>query len=335
MKYDLRLKGFVGAWDFDSDYVQYILDKYPDRQVDIIIDSTGGSLFTALSISAAFRLHGNVHVHFVGANASAATIASLGARKITMDQQSVYLVHRCSAFICEFDNLNAEQIDAKVAELMKVKENLETLDLTVAASYAKRCKKSQEELHALMEKDHWLTAGQALEWGFIDEITSFDDDPAPVLDEVTACAFEKSGIPLPEIKIENLDKSFFAKVIDKIVATVKPKLKNSTQMDPVTSPSAQKQETETKPAVNSDASGEAVNGQTVTDPVAAKEKELADYKALKEKEISDLKAEIADLKKKPAAEHSSVIDSPGAKKEEMSGFYAHAKNAADIFRNLP
>ena len=45
----------------------------------MLIDSLGGSLAMALSIVAAFRNHENVNVHFVGMNASAATIASLGA----------------------------------------------------------------------------------------------------------------------------------------------------------------------------------------------------------------------------------------------------------------
>lgn len=97
--YDLRLKGFVGYWDFDSDYVDYILDKFADRKVDVLIDSTGGQLASALSISAAFKNHGDVHVHFVSLNASAATIASLGAKVITMDSHAHYLVHRCSAYI--------------------------------------------------------------------------------------------------------------------------------------------------------------------------------------------------------------------------------------------
>lgn len=331
----------MGSWDFDPDYTQYILDKFPDRQVDVIIDSTGGSLFTALSISAAFRLHGNVHVHFVGANASAATIASLGAKHISMDEQAVYLVHRCAALVCEFDNLNAEQIDAKCQELQKVKQNLETLDLTVAAAYAKRCKKSTEELHALMEKDNWISAQQALEWGFIDEITSFDEDAEPVIDAVTACAFEKSGIPIPNIKIENLDKSFFSKLVDKIVAIVKPTQKNSTQMDSVTSPSAQTQEPEapitaqTQPVVTAANAEDAPVAQT--QPAGVSDKEFADYKASKEQEIKALKEQISALKGKPAGEHTSVVDAPASPKADRktSDFYANAKAAAELFRSLP
>ena len=65
-KYHLHLKGYVGGYDFDSDYVDYILAKYPDSEVNVLIDSLGGSLVTALSIVAAFCiLRSNVY-HFSG-----------------------------------------------------------------------------------------------------------------------------------------------------------------------------------------------------------------------------------------------------------------------------
>ena len=54
-KYHLHLKGYVGGYDFDSDYVDYILNRNPDTEVHVLIDSLGGSLATALSIVAAFR----------------------------------------------------------------------------------------------------------------------------------------------------------------------------------------------------------------------------------------------------------------------------------------
>ena len=41
-KYHLHLKGYVGGYDFDSDYVDCILPKYPDSEVNVLIDSLGG-----------------------------------------------------------------------------------------------------------------------------------------------------------------------------------------------------------------------------------------------------------------------------------------------------
>lgn len=70
-KYQLHLKGFVGGYDFDADYVDYILARNEGKEVNVLIDSLGGQSNTALSIFSAFRRHGNVNVHFVGKNASA------------------------------------------------------------------------------------------------------------------------------------------------------------------------------------------------------------------------------------------------------------------------
>jgi len=73
--YHLHLKGFVGGADFDKGHVDEILTANAGKPVAVLIDSLGGSLPTALSIAASFRNHGDVTVHFVGFNASAATIA--------------------------------------------------------------------------------------------------------------------------------------------------------------------------------------------------------------------------------------------------------------------
>lgn len=43
-KYNLHLKGYVGGWDFDSDYVDFVLKKNTDKEVAVLIDSLGGQL---------------------------------------------------------------------------------------------------------------------------------------------------------------------------------------------------------------------------------------------------------------------------------------------------
>ena len=108
--YNLHLKGYVGGWDFDADYVDYVLGKNQDGEVNVLIDSLGGSLAKALSIVAAFRNHGNVNVHFVGMNASAATIASLGAKHVSMDSSAMYLVHKCSMEFFQWASANSDKL---------------------------------------------------------------------------------------------------------------------------------------------------------------------------------------------------------------------------------
>ena len=73
--YNISLKGYVGGYDFDRPTVDRELAKNEGKPVNVLIDSLGGSLATGLSISVAFKNHGNVNVHFVDLNAYAATIA--------------------------------------------------------------------------------------------------------------------------------------------------------------------------------------------------------------------------------------------------------------------
>lgn len=52
--YHLHLKGYVGGYDFDKNYVDYVLEKNAGKPVAVLIDSLGGSLATALSITSSF-----------------------------------------------------------------------------------------------------------------------------------------------------------------------------------------------------------------------------------------------------------------------------------------
>ncbi len=216
--YHLHLKGYVGGYDFDSDYVDYILAKYPDSEVNVLIDSLGGSLATALSIVASFRNHGNVHVHFVGMNASAATIASMGAKRITMDSSAMYLVHKCSVEFFEWASANSDKLAEIIREARQMKSDLEKMDLNVAQLYASKCQKNPEDLLALMKKGGWLTAQEAKEYGFVDEITSFEEDEAPVITDSVAADMTASGIPVPSqfIKDEGQRSGLFSRFVESL-----------------------------------------------------------------------------------------------------------------------
>lgn len=211
-KYQLHLKGYVGSWDFDADYVDYILDKNADKEVSVLIDSLGGQLNTALSISAAFKRHGNVHAHFVGMNASAATIASMGAHRVSMDHSAMYLVHQSSFPFFEYASLNSTGMETLIEQLSKAKTDLEKMDANVATMYARRCKKDPKALLELMKVGGWLTAKEALEWGFVDELTELEDEEAPVMTAAMAADFTAFGIPLPQMPHTKQQDSFFQKM---------------------------------------------------------------------------------------------------------------------------
>ena len=322
--YHIFLKGEVGSkWsgNFTSDMVSWILDKYKDTEVNVLINSLGGYTHEGLAISSLFKIHGNVHVHFIGQSASAATIAAMGAKRISIDADAAFLVHRCSNLVFEWDFMNADQLDEHIKKLEKQKAEQQTIDTIVAGLYARRCKKTKDELLQLMSKDTWLTAKEALEWGFVDEITDEVEDKEP-LTESTAAALSSAGMPLPpgyKGKKGSIMNRFFEFLRsfnhqDSEEVTISdeqesdPESNNSLSMEQ----DSPKMELESKTLAP--AQPEPQDEQLAADPateqvLSAKDEEIA---SLREK-IAELDKTISELRKEPAEPTSDVVV---AKKED-------------------
>jgi ATP-dependent protease ClpP protease subunit len=311
-QYNLHLKGYVGGYDFDRDYVDYVLSKHDGKPVNVLIDSLGGSLATALSIASAFRNHGDVTVHFVGMNASAATIASLGAKHISIDASAMYLVHQCSMSVFEWDSLNSTQFEQLIAKYQQTKADLDKLDLNVASMYAMKCKKDKQALLKLMKVGGWLTAKEALDWGFVDEITNCAEDEAPKLTDELASAMATAGLPIPNVPIESIEKEsaiakFFSTLSSLFNSKPKPQMTNQTKPEQPAEPSAEH-----------------------ADEVAALKAQLAE----RDKTIAELQARIAAA---PADTTTAVVDTApqSEKQDDTDNYAAVVKGAHEMFNAIP
>lgn len=202
--YDLKLTGYVGDWDFSAESVRKTLSSKKNCEVHVLIDSLGGNVATALSIAAEFRNHGDVTVHFTGMNASAATIASMGAKKICIDRNAMYLIHKCSMSYFQWASLNSDKIQTEIEELQKMQNDLNTIDANVAQMYAKKCSKSPEQLITLMSVGAWMNATTAKEWGLVDEIEDDGDTAKPKMTATMERDFRAAAIPLPDIPVEEV-----------------------------------------------------------------------------------------------------------------------------------
>ncbi|MBE6311306.1 MAG: Clp protease [Bacteroidales bacterium] len=333
-KFNLHLKGYVGGWDFDSDYVDYILKKNDGQEVNVLIDSLGGSVATALSISSAFRNHGNVNVHYVGMNASAATIASLGAKHVSIDASAMYLVHKCSNFVFKYGQLNADELQTLIDECEKQKNDLQKIDLNIASMYAGKCKKNKDELLDLMKVGGWLTAKEALEWGFVDEITDNPEDVAPAIDDATVSALASAGIPIPNIEPKDKE-GFFAKFLASLSALFANNNSSSTKIITAMNKTFKfvcallQVEALTSNDGNIILSDEQM--QAVEDRIAALETQNSDLN----NQIKDKDSQIENLKKKPADDSHSVVDD-GKKDENFADDYVNSlNNAREMFNSIP
>ena len=330
-QYHLHLKGQVGGYDFDRNYVDYVLARNEGKPVHVLIDSLGGSVATALSIASAFRLHGDVTVHFVGMNASAATVASLGAKHISIDSSAMYLVHKCSMEFFEWGNLNADQLAQLVDHCEDAINDLNKLDNNIAAMYAAKTSKPQADLLNLMKEGGWLNAKEAREWGFVDEITDLNEEK-PVLTDAVASAMAAAGMPIPNVPTESKETAF-ARFLASIASLFKSRAEahvtaaaedpavpeGENPMTPQTILSKDSISNQTKEAVTVmnrsyellgkvlQVEGFAVgeNGVTLTE---AQMQAIEDALAARDRQNADLTAQVEALQANPAEDSHAVID---------------------------
>ena len=291
MQYDLTLKGFVGDSLFNADETDRVLKEKAGKPVRVLIDSLGGILREGLSIADAFREHGDVSIHLRGMNASAATVATLGAKHISMSDSALYLVHKCSVEVMDWNLYNADELRARADELLTIAREHDKIDGMIAALYAGRCKKQPSELLELMSQDIWLTAQEALDWGFIDEIITTAEEKAPRLTETTATAMTAAGMPLPKMEIT-------ADGLRERIAQLFAKMFNNKNQEPMNEPKNQ------APEVRADET------QELETRVAELETKVADL----ETKQADLEAKQTDLESRIAALEEAAKEKPA--KEE-------------------
>lgn len=205
MNFQIDIDGQIGQYGYSKQYVRQILAQYKGQPVNVRVNSLGGSLDDALDIAARFNEHGDVTVYMFGYCASAATVLALGAKKTVIDENAFYLVHKVMNWVDIWDTLNADQLQDLIDELEKNKRDNEKMDLVLAKMYAKKSGHTANEIMAVLKEAAWLTADEAKNWGFVDEIgTGLKYAPAAIENKLNAF-----GLPLPkprENKLSAIDK---------------------------------------------------------------------------------------------------------------------------------
>lgn len=181
MEYNLIIDSHIGPWGYSKNYIRSQMSSYRNKPVSVRISSLGGSVDDALDIRQQFIDHGDVTCYLFGYVASAATILATGAKKTCMSKYAFYLIHKVSNWVDAWGNYNADQIQQLIDDLKANKLENDKMDLVLANLYANKCKKKVDDILPVLKEGRWLTAQEALEYGFIDEIVeegsklNFDD----------------------------------------------------------------------------------------------------------------------------------------------------------------
>lgn len=127
--------------------------------VDLFINSPGGIATEGAAMMAALEQHGNVTVRVVGLAASAASLAALGGKRVLMHSAALLMIHDPSGFT--FGPADAHRAAAA---------NLDKMSDTYARAYARATGHDIDRIKSWMKAETWLTANEALELNFCDEI---------------------------------------------------------------------------------------------------------------------------------------------------------------------
>lgn len=126
------------------------------------INSGGGDVFAANAIYAQLKAHAaKVTAVIEGVAASAATTLLAAADTVKAPSNATVMVHDPLAGLMGYYNKK---------DLEKVGNVLETVKASIINGYISKTGRSQEELSALMDKETWMTAQEAMAEGFVDEI---------------------------------------------------------------------------------------------------------------------------------------------------------------------
>lgn len=141
--------------------VQGAIENAMGQPIDVYINSGGGDVFSASVIYSALRDYkGEVKIHVVGTAASAASIVACAA-KSDISPTATIMIHN-AACVSEGD----------YHEMDKTSGTLQKINRAVAAAYIEKTGMKESEALALMDKETWLTAQDAVKLGLIDEVSS-------------------------------------------------------------------------------------------------------------------------------------------------------------------
>ncbi len=156
---DKGMYNFFGVQSTCPNDVKKALDLAGGENVDIYINSGGGDIFSATEIYSVIRSYkGNTKIHVTGIAASAASVI-MCAGSCDISPTSMVMIHNVSTVAGgDFRDFRHES------------ETLRKADKAMCQAYVLKTGKSEDELLALMDKETWFTAKEAVELGLCDEL---------------------------------------------------------------------------------------------------------------------------------------------------------------------
>ncbi len=156
----------ISWWGINAEWFVGQLNAIMDvPTINVRVNSPGGDIFEAIAMQTAMAQHpSNIVVHVDGIAASAASFFIRGANKRIISDGGFLMIHQA---------MSGGYGNAK--DLLSVGNALTKIDESIIDSYVKVTGVDREVVKGWVEDETWLSAAEAKEHGFIDEI--FEAEP--------------------------------------------------------------------------------------------------------------------------------------------------------------
>lgn len=130
------------------------------KKINVRINSPGGGVFAGQAIYSSLRRHAaEITIYIDGLAASIASVIAMAGDKVIMPKNSIMMIHNPTLLTWG----GADQLRKDAGILDKVRE-------TMIAAYRDKTGLSDEDIIELLDDETWMTAQDAVDWGFADAI---------------------------------------------------------------------------------------------------------------------------------------------------------------------
>lgn len=155
----------IGIWGVDAQSFVKELMQIDNPQIELHLNSPGGSVFHGVAIYNALRMHdAEVTVIVDSLAASAASFIAQAGDKLIMTPNATMMIHDASA-VC-FGNAKDMADTANILD--KISNN-------IASIYASRAGESNDFWRSLMQTEVWYNADETVAAGLADEVLDLAD----------------------------------------------------------------------------------------------------------------------------------------------------------------
>lgn len=149
-------------WDSTcpNDIKDALKNKAEGEVLTVLINSGGGSVMAGQEIFSILKDRNDVEIKIQSLAGSAASVIAM-ANKCEISPIGMIMIHNVSAY----------GVGGDFHEMEKAADALKQMNSALAVAYEHKTGMSHENVLGLMDKETWITAGEALTLGFVDKIS--------------------------------------------------------------------------------------------------------------------------------------------------------------------